>query len=63
MCIPNSRMNFTLADFLANPQIYYGGFEVAMLIYERDDAVRVMPQRMGRDEGKKRLRRDLRGLM
>jgi hypothetical protein len=64
MCISDSNTAiFSLAELSANPQIWsHSGFEAAMLIYERDDAVRAMPLRMGRDRGKKRLRRELRGL-
>lgn len=37
-------------------------FQACKLMYERDDTVRQMPAKPGRDGGKNRLRRDLRSL-
>lgn len=69
---------FTLNRTLANPMRPPGAlgtligqskkkkpatmFQAYMLMYERDDTVRQMPVRPGRDGGKKRLRRELRSL-
>ncbi|KAH7411644.1 hypothetical protein DE146DRAFT_245373 [Phaeosphaeria sp. MPI-PUGE-AT-0046c] len=65
----NNKASITLPQFLANPVQPPGRlcgpnakFQAYMLMYERDDRLRQMPARPGKDGGKKRLRREMRAL-